>query len=312
MFGDYFVEYYDKELVVIPLKGKIPVIKNWSQFAKTPPTELLLDIWSKRCSKHNIGLVTGKLSGVIAIDIDKDSAKKLVPNSPIVKKGKKGETRFFKYDGEVNWKRHDLGIELLSDGNQTVIPPSIHPETGKPYFWTSREDLLSYDLEDLPTISELDPDFYKRIGGIPHEKTATVGRHNKLVEIVSAMLGRGEKIDDVVKEVLKYDQENHSPPYFTDESETHKGGGFSAALSMVSSIARTITQRGGDVRPVEIVVGEDPVPGQFDASEAVGLEPEVEFLVGVHDPAQEHQQRSGHGRAPGSGPSVCWACSPHQ
>lgn len=279
MFADHYIELIEKDLVVIPLNGKIPVIKNWSQFAKTRPSELLVDAWTRKYPKNNIGLVTGKLSGYIAIDIDKDEAKKLVPNSPLVKKGKKGETRFFKYDGEVNFKRHDLGIELLSDGNQTVIPPSIHPETREAYIWTSQHDLTSIDRDDVPTISEVDPDFFKNVGGIPLENVSSGGRHMKLIEIVSAMLSRGEKIDDVVEEIIKYDVENHSPPYFTDEKETHKGAGFAAALSMVGSIAKTITQRGGDVRPknIEIVIGENEVQKLIEENEKKVKLKEVKF-----------------------------------
>jgi len=120
MFGNHYIEYIEKDLIVIPLNGKVPVIKNWSMFSKTRPSELLLDSWERKYPRHNIGLLTGELSGVIAIDIDKDEALKKVPLSPVTKKGKKGETRFFRYNGEVNFKRHDLGIELLSNGNQTV------------------------------------------------------------------------------------------------------------------------------------------------------------------------------------------------
>lgn len=270
MFAEHSIELFEKDLVVIPLRGKVPVVNNWSLFARQRPTDLLVDSWINKYPKHNIGLVTGKLSGYIAIDIDKESALDLVPLSPLVKKGKKGETRFFRYDGEINFKRHDLGIELLSDGNQTVIPPSIHPETGESYVWTSQHTLTSIDPDDVPTISEIDPDWFNKVGAIVVEPgQASSGRHMKLVEIVSSMLGRGEKVDDVIREIMEYDAKNHNPPYFSDESETHKGTGYAAALSMVGSLARTISQRGGDVRPVEleIKVGEDEVQKLIDDNE---------------------------------------------
>lgn len=267
IFKENATEYWESDFVVIPLKGKIPVVNNWSAFAKTRPSEVLLDSWINKYPRHNIGLVTGKLSGVIAIDIDKDEAKRLVPPSPIVKKGKKGETRFFKYNGETNFKRHDIGIELLSDGNQTVLPPSIHPETREAYSWTSTETLLSYDIDDLPVLPQ---EFFDSVGLVPVLRSNdSGGRHNKLLEICSAMLGRGEAIDDIVEELVRYDKENHKDPYFDDLNEPHKGKGRVSALKMVTSVADTIVKKGGDLKKapkVEIVLGEEEVQKKIDES----------------------------------------------
>lgn len=273
MFANFVHKFLERGLVVIPLRGKIPVIKNWSAFAKTRPSDILIESWESRYSNYNIGLVTGKLSGVVAIDIDKDEAKNLVPPSPVIKRGKKGETRFFRYNGEVNFKRHDLGIELLSDGNQTVVPPSIHPETGAAYFWVTPDTLLDFDVADLPILPDK---FFASVGSVPVLKGEATGRHNRLIEICSAMLGRGESLDEIVKELQKFDDENHTPPYFSDKSEPHKGKGRLAAMKMVTSVADTIVQRGGDLaepRNIEIVVGEEVVQTMID--EAQNSSPEI-------------------------------------
>jgi len=266
MFEKYYNEYFEKDLIVIPLRGKIPVLKNWSLFAKTRPSELLLDSWENKYKRFNIGLICGELSGVIAIDIDKEEALKKVPLSPVTKKGKKGETRFFRYNGEVNFKRHDLGIELLSNGNQTVLPPSIHPETKEAYVWNGQFDLLSFDIEDLPI---LDPDWLREIGMIPVDKQVSSGRHNRLIEICSAMFARGEDPTAIANELIRYDEENHSPAYFTDDSEAHGGKGFNSALKMIASVSETITRRGGDVSPkkFEIVFGEKEVEKAIEENE---------------------------------------------
>lgn len=266
MFSHHALNYFESGLVVIPLRGKIPVIQNWSAFAKARPSDILIESWLSKYPGFNIGLVTGKLSGVVAIDIDKDEAKSLVPLSPLVKKGKKGETRFFKYNGEVNFKRHDLGIELLSDGNQTVLPPSIHPETKTAYVWLSTDTLLNFDISDLPILPE---SFFNAVGSVRVLKGDVQGRHSTLLEIASAMLGRGEGIDSTIDEILKHDKENHPVPYFTDKSEPHKGRGRFAALKMVTSIAETITNKGGEIEPnrIEIVIGEDQVQKEIDSIE---------------------------------------------
>jgi hypothetical protein len=268
MFKDNAYKYIERGLVVIPLNGKIPVIKNWSAFAKSKPSDILIESWESRYAKHNIGLVTGKLSGIVAIDIDKDSAKSLVPLSPVVKKGKKGETRFFRYNGEINFKRHDLGIELLSDGNQTVIPPSIHPETKEPYVWTTPDTLENFDVEDLPILPEK---FFKDVGSTAIIRGGeSTGRHNKLIEICSAMLSRNEDLEAIVGELMRFDEETHVPPYFTDKTEPHKGKGRLAAMKMVTSVADTIVQRGGELegpKKIEIIIGEEVIQREIDEAE---------------------------------------------
>lgn len=266
MFSKHAAEYYERGFVVIPLRGKIPVVQNWSAFAASRPSDILIESWESKYSSFNIGLVTGKLSGVIAIDIDKDEAKSIVPLSPVVKKGKKGETRFFKYNGETNFKRHDVGVELLSDGNQTVLPPSIHPETKESYKWISPDTLLNFDIADLPILPD---SFFEKVGGIMVVRGDATGRHNTLLGIASACLGRGESIDTTIDEIISYDKENHPTPYFTDKTEPHKGTGRFAALKMVTSIAETITRKGGSIEPVkiEIVIGEDQVQKEIDSME---------------------------------------------
>lgn len=266
MFKNIAFEYFENDLFVIPLHGKIPLVKNWSMFSKQKPSELLLDSWCNKYPKSNIGLLTGKLSGIIAIDIDKDSALKMVPNSPVVKKGKKGETRFFKYNGEANFKRHDLGIELLSTGNQTVIPPSIHPDTKTAYIWTSQHDLLSFDIDDLPILPQ---EFFDMVGQVETIKGDTLGRHNTLIEICGAMVGRGEDATAILSELQKFDDENHKPPYFTDKSEPHKGSGYNAALSMYASVVKTAKQKGEFMEPkkIELIFSETEIQEQIDQAQ---------------------------------------------
>ena len=263
MFKELAFEYFETDLFVIPLNGKIPLVKNWSMFSQQKPSELLMDSWCNRYPQANIGFLTGKLSGIIAIDIDKDSALGMAPPSPVVKKGKKGETRFFKYNGEANFKRHDIGIELLSTGNQTVIPPSIHPETKTAYTWTSNETLLSFDPDELPTLPQ---SFFDLVGQVETIKGDDLGRHSTLIGICGAMVGRSEDATSVIEELLKFDEENHTPPYFTDKSEPHKGSGYQAALSMYGSVFKTSKQKGeaSDPRKIELVFTEQEIQKKID------------------------------------------------
>jgi len=68
------------------------------------------------------------------------------------------DDKFLGDDGSEHWGAE---IELIGTGKQVVLPPSIHPDTGKPYVWEEGEfyveDLIEIDsdlLEDLIGVKE--------------------------------------------------------------------------------------------------------------------------------------------------------------
>jgi hypothetical protein len=91
--------------------------------------------WEREFPTSNIGLPLGGASKIVGVDIDTDDPilleriKKILPTSIVRKKGAKGETAFFRYAGHTSrkFRLHPQGkpiVELLSDGNQTVLPGS--------------------------------------------------------------------------------------------------------------------------------------------------------------------------------------------
>ena len=170
IFSEHALGLFNQGYKTIPLvQGqKFPAIKGWTS---TNPTDELLNEWCSMYPMNNIGLLCGQVSGVVCIDVDVDDEsiverlEKYLPDTPLVKQGLKGYTAIYKYNGEKAEKLKLPGeskpfVEILSDGNQTVLPPSIHPETGEPYEWVG--DLLPQEVqvEDLPT---LPVDFVKNI-----------------------------------------------------------------------------------------------------------------------------------------------------
>lgn len=132
-------------LPVIPLRprGKEPLSPNWSQYKDKMPTPAEQQHWLMNYPDCNIGLPLGAQSGCIAIDIDTEDKALIsvidavVGHSPWVRVGQKGKVMLFKYSGQKACKIKDIDgkmiCEILSAGNQVVLPPSIHPKTQKPY-----------------------------------------------------------------------------------------------------------------------------------------------------------------------------------
>ena len=140
MFLEEAKKYLIRGWSVIPLeaKGKKPLI-SWKEYQGRQATLSEVESWSK--PENNIGIVTGKISGITVIDCDSLAAidlasKKGLPTCPTVKTGK-GYHFYYAYEPGVGnfQKRDDLpGIDLRGDGGFVVAPPSIHP-SGAAYSW---------------------------------------------------------------------------------------------------------------------------------------------------------------------------------
>lgn len=164
--------YVDKGLVIVPIApgtkrpgafsgGKWHGMKDWSKYVKVSPTGWQTDEWS-RWPDAGIGLLCGKLSGVIAIDIDTDDPtlieqiQRVAGPSPVRKKGRKGYTAFYRFSGEIpaSWDvNKQRVVDLLSDGRQTLMPGTQHPD-GMTYVYTTEDTLEEFDMRLLPALSK--------------------------------------------------------------------------------------------------------------------------------------------------------------
>lgn len=242
-----FQEYYELGLSVIPVlkTGKSPIVSNWSKYCTELPSQEDIDRWDK--GDYNIGVACGPASGIVVLDIDTDDKDilALCPTSPIVRRGQKGECRFFKYNPKIVSQSIPL-IDILSLGRQVLIPPSIHPTTKLPYRWLSVDTLENFDVKDLP---ELDLAFMSKLS-----KKVSIdvpGRNNKLVDIVSSMRGRGEPEQSIVSEVYNWDKNFHTPRLFLDASEKFKGkteeDAMRNAWRLVNSVTKSLIENGAAV-----------------------------------------------------------------
>src|SRR5262249_31761299 len=89
-------------------------------------------------------------NGVVGIDYDDEDAALRVSDalgdSFVCKTGAKAWTAFYRASFPVpseNFvdENDKLALQVLSAGRQTVIPPSIHPDTQQPYRWTNGASL---------------------------------------------------------------------------------------------------------------------------------------------------------------------------
>ena len=163
IFAETAPAYYARGLSVIPLRThqKIPNVNRWQIYHEQPVPEGLQKEWLRSHGNGNIGLVLGKQSNVVMIDVDVDDEEvirlieSVIPASPWKRVGKKGYAAAYRYNGTDGFRIKDnegvMLVEHLSTRMQVVLPPSIHPDTGKPYV-ANCELLDVYD--DLPTLPD--------------------------------------------------------------------------------------------------------------------------------------------------------------
>jgi Bifunctional DNA primase/polymerase, N-terminal len=112
---------------------KRPPMNDWSRFCDRPPTELESDVWS-RIPNAGVGIACG-FNGIVALDFDTDDHRAIeaviavLPHAMVEKAGCRGFTAFYRTDEPIQSRGFDIDgkrvLDLLSDGRQTVIPPSL-------------------------------------------------------------------------------------------------------------------------------------------------------------------------------------------
>ena len=76
-------EYSVRGYSIIPIQSsnKIPYIKSWKSYQKDPASDSQIEAWWKKNPKANIGIITGKISGITVVDIDKKKGQASTPLS---------------------------------------------------------------------------------------------------------------------------------------------------------------------------------------------------------------------------------------
>lgn len=122
---DFYMKFYaDNAFDVVPLiKGqKVPFEKDWLNKEHKNPSEHRKFLENE----FNIGVKTGKRSGITVIDIDTTKIPEVLKDvRTIVQKTNKGFHYVFQYEPDLPSARfEDLKVDVLNDGKQFVVYPS--------------------------------------------------------------------------------------------------------------------------------------------------------------------------------------------
>jgi hypothetical protein len=160
VFNFHYLDQFSSEIPytwpLVLVVGKQPYKKNWVN-KEYDRSEILAELQSGKAT--GVGLKLG--NGLLAVDIDGESAAKLLfklsgqntlPVTTAWTSGRPGRRQYLLSVEEKDWCRLGkrslrIGTGIVGDngkeeclefrwlGTQSVLPPSIHPLTKKPYTW---------------------------------------------------------------------------------------------------------------------------------------------------------------------------------
>lgn len=215
-------QYVDNGFSVIPLvpNEKTPLF-DWKEYQTRRPTHAEIDAWWGDCPEANIGVVTGKISGITVVDFDikngLSNRYNSFPKGMSVKTVSGGYHLYYKYTPNmrtgVDIFNDKSGIDIRNDGGYVVAPPST-------INWNKYLSIGTPTLLDFP--SELFSVDYK-----PKEKaplTSLVGlqegsRNDSIARVIGKLLKTcsKDKWIDEVWPVVQVINKTYTPPLPFDE-----------------------------------------------------------------------------------------------
>lgn len=159
---------------------------GWQKYCDAMPPEFIHDQWEK-LADAGVCVAHGNIIG-LDLDTDRKDVEAALHNavepSDVRRRGRKGWMCYYrpgdgldgltarvrwydpKYIGPDGKPSKSPVVELMLHGTQSVLPPSIHPDTGQPYKWVGLATLEDTPIDDLPIfggddLAALDREFGK-------------------------------------------------------------------------------------------------------------------------------------------------------
>jgi putative DNA primase/helicase len=226
------LEYASRGWHVFPLNGKLP-FKDTHGHRDATIDAAQIRAWWKQWPNANVGIACSSKHGPIVVDIDGESGWTLLRDIEIAptRCATSGRPyRMHMYFGPmrngsevprtIKLKRGDqkYAIDVLGDGGYVVAPPSVHPETQEPYFWTSNAitapfPTVLYDLV-LRTRNEQGTD--RRGPAPPMPDIIAAGERDEMFTSLAGTMRRRGASEDAILAALREENATRCDPPLPD------------------------------------------------------------------------------------------------
>ena len=190
-------EYHDLGWSVIPIRppepgnpqsGKLPK-RKWNEQTKPRLSQAELGQLSE--ADDNLGLVCGRISGIVVVDADSEEAVRWVRENlavtPLICRTGSGEHHYYKYPGieiRPRAKLKGMPLDLRGDDSYVILPPSRH-WTGKDYRWN-----FEPTREILDAMPPFDPSWLAEERVHPASTVAFDGTADRKIRRVRAYINK--------------------------------------------------------------------------------------------------------------------------
>lgn len=137
---DAALSYSAKGFSIIPIGAdKKPLIK-WKEFQMRRASDDELTLWCNRSDIQGIAIVTGGISNLYVLDMEKDADRSgldICGDTPVVESGGGGYHIYYSNEGHEgigSFNRFRPDMDFRGEGGYIIAPPSLHP-TGSSYRW---------------------------------------------------------------------------------------------------------------------------------------------------------------------------------
>ncbi|MBS3813018.1 bifunctional DNA primase/polymerase [Candidatus Bipolaricaulota bacterium] len=218
--------------VNITSENKTPHV-SWKKYQDELPNEEQIHKWWNWWPNAGVGIVTGKVSGLLVLDVDTDEGWEYVREekrigsepTPVVRTGS-GHHIYYKHPdeqvkNEVRLGEEKYGLDIRAEGGFVVAPPSVH-NNGKRYRWIN--NISNNDLQDPPNwlLEEIEGSESKGVADLSFDEIEDGVPHDQRNVAAARMAGKlfrmyGADSKELVWKELKDWNTNNEPPL--DESE---------------------------------------------------------------------------------------------
>ena len=189
---EHALDYLARGWSIFPIEagGKEPLIPSWQPLQKRLPTKEQVEAWWTRWPDAGIAIVTGKVSGMVVVDVDPQhggSAEGLPAARMVAKTGGGGSHHYYDYPAGVSRVPNQVnvdgtGMDVRADGGYVIAPPSQH-HSGAKYIWwseqsTNYESAPDWAIQPAPKPEDREPSTEKWLTELI-ELGSPVGQRNK-------------------------------------------------------------------------------------------------------------------------------------
>lgn len=168
---------------------------------------------------YNIGIRCDSETGPIVLDVDGPEGEAILPGLklPVTRmatSGRSGRRHFyFAPSGRRVGRKTKVrpALDLLGDGGYVVAPPSIHPETGKPYRWLNDADLAVLPANVLKLTKKA------TAHAAPLPDKITEGQRDELLTSLAGSARRRGASEDGILALLREENESRCHPPLDDK-----------------------------------------------------------------------------------------------